>query len=411
MTGTQAHGGMSVNWAGRMARRARELQPSAIREVSRRAQEPGFISFASGSPNPDFFPADAVAAALTAVFADPVRRRMALQYGFTEGLPPLRELVAARVGGTAEGVQITSGSQQALSLVAALLLEPGDAVIVTEPTYLGALQAFSLYQPHYLSVPMHGAALDKAALERAFAEGAKFMYAMPDFGNPTGTSLPDAQRARILELSARYGVPVLEDQAYDQLRLSGEARPTLFSQAPERVIHAGTFSKSLAPGLRVGWLAADPAVTARLTLLKQASDLHVSPLTQLLVLEVLRTEAPGRGAALRDGYRGQRDTMLAALERHMPPRTSWTRPEGGMFIWMTLPDSLAAETLLRVAMDEEKVLFVPGAPFFTDGSGQDTLRLSFSLVPPKQIEAGIERLGRAIRRCLQTNDINHEDRA
>lgn len=395
---------MTLSWQAKLAQRARALKPSAIREVSQYAREPGVISFASGSPNPAFFPQEAVQQALAALIADPTLRETALQYGPSEGYPPLRQLIAGRMGCAPECILITNGSQQGLSLIASLLIEPGDRVIVTEPTYLGALQAFSLGEPAYEGVPIDGDRLDTAALERAFACGAKFMYVMPDFGNPTGMVLPEAQRRRILALAREHGVPVVEDQAYDQLRLSGSALPTLFSIDPGCVIHAGTFSKSLAPGLRVGWLAAAPEVIGTLVLLKQASDLHVAMLNQMLVHRVVSTQPAAQRDALRTGYRLQRDAMLAGLERHMPPGATWTRPEGGMFVWLTLPGGLDAQTLLRAAMLEEKVLFVPGAPFFTDGSGRDTVRLSFSLAPPDQIGAGIERLGRAIRRCLQTND-------
>ncbi len=399
----------SIDWQTKLARRARRLKPSAIRAVSQFANEPGVISFASGSPNPDFFPQASVRDAVTEIMSDPARREVALQYGPSEGYPPLRALIAERMGCGPECVLVTNGSQQGLSLIAALLLEPGDRVIITEPTYLGALQAFSLGEPEYVSVSMRGDGLDLAALERAFASGAKFMYVMPDFGNPTGMVLPVEQRRLILDLARRHGVPVVEDQAYAQLRFSGERRPTLFEWDRACVIYAGTFSKSLAPGLRVGWLAAPPELMTKLVSLKQASDLHVANLTQTLVYEVVRAAPPEQAEALRAGYRAQRDAMLTALDRHMPPGATWTRPEGGMFIWLTLPDGLDAQVLLRAAMAREKVLFVPGAPFFTDGSGLDTVRLSFSLVPPDQIETGIERLGRAVRRCLQDRNLTREE--
>lgn len=395
---------MTLSWQAKLAKRARALKPSAIREVSRYAAEPGVISFASGSPNPAFFPHEAVQRALAALVADPALRGTALQYGPSEGYSPLRQLIADSMGCAPECILITNGSQQGLSLVGSLLIEPGDQVIVTEPTYLGALQAFSLGEPAYAGVPIDGGGLDTAALDRAFACGAKFMYVMPDFGNPTGMVLPEVQRRRILALAREHSVPVVEDQAYDQLRLSGSALPTLFSMDPGCVIYAGTFSKSLAPGLRVGWLAAAPEVIETLVLLKQASDLHVAMLNQMLVHQVVSAQPAAQRDVLKTGYRLQRDAMLAGLERHMPPGTIWTRPEGGMFVWLTLPDGLDAQVLLRAAMQDEKVLFVPGAPFFTNGSGRETMRLSFSLALPDQIEAGIERLGRAIRRCLQTNE-------
>jgi len=393
---------MPVDWTASLARRVRALKPSAIREVSRYAQEPGYISFASGSPNPLLFPQEAVQQALTRIMAVAALREQALQYGASDGYAPLRQWIADHLGQPSGTILITNGSQQGLELLGTLLIEPGDRVIVTEPTYLGALQAFNLSEPSYVGVHAGADGLDQEALERAFAGGAKFMYVMPDFGNPSGVTLPEAQRHRIISLSRQYGIPIVEDQAYEQLRLSGPVQPTLLSLAPDCVICAGTFSKSLAPGLRVGWLAAPAEVIATLVLVKQASDLHVSVLNQMLVHEVLRTLPKHHADALRDSYRAQRDAMLDSLERHMPPGTRWNRPDGGMFVWLTLPNGLDAHEVLRSAM-QEKVLFVPGAPFFTDGSGTGTVRLSFSLVPPDRIEAGIERLGHAVRRCF------HED--
>ena len=391
---------MPVDWTASLARRACALRPSAIREVSRYAQEPGYISFASGSPNPVLFPHDAVQQAMAQVMSDAALREQTLQYGASEGYLPLRQLIAERLGRQADNILITNGSQQGLEFLGTLLVEPGDRIIVTEPTYLGALQAFNLSEPNYVGVHVGADGLDMGALDRAFAGGAKFMYVMPDFGNPSGMTLPEAQRRCILSLSRQYGIPVVEDQAYEQLRLSGPVLPTLLSLDPESVIYAGTFSKSLAPGLRVGWLAAPAEVIVKLVSIKQASDLHVGVLNQVLVHAVLRILPEHHADTLRAGYRAQRDTMLDSLTRHMPPGTRWNRPDGGMFVWLTLPGSLDAREVLRTAMQVEKVLFVPGAPFFTDGSGTDTVRLSFSLLSSDRIEAGIERLGCAIRRCL-----------
>ena len=327
-------------WQAALAGRARAIKPSAIREISRHARDPAVISFASGSPNPAFFPQESVRQALANIFADPAQSEIALQYGASEGYPPLRALIAERLGCTPDGVLITNGSQQGLSLIGALFIEPGDRVIVTEPTYLGALQAFGLNEPAYVGVPATERGLDGPALERAFAGGAKFMYVMPDFGNPTGLVLPLEQRRRILALARAHGVPIVEDQAYAQLRLSGEALPSLFALDQRCVIQAGTFSKSLSPGLRVGWLAGSPDIIRTLLPLKQASDLHVANLNQMVVHEVVSTAPSSQQDAMRTGYRAQRDAMIAALERHMPAGTRWTHPNGGMFIWLTLPDGL-----------------------------------------------------------------------
>ncbi len=371
------------------------------------------ISFAGGSPNPALFPYDAVARAMADVMADLSLRTQALQYGASEGYGPLRTFIVQYLAGRGgaiglENVLITSGSQQALALVGALYLNPGDRVVVTNPTYLGALQAFSLSEPNYVGVPVDANGIDLGALEQAFAGGAKFFYVMPDFGNPSGLTLPLHQRHKILELARVYQVPVIEDQAYDQLRLSGEplpsllalSRPPINDTAEPGIIYAGTFSKSLAPGLRVGWIVAPRAVVTKLVSIKQAFDLHTPTLNQILVHRVVGSLLASHGETLRASYRAQRDAMLRALTQYMPGGTRWNEPEGGMFVWLTLPDGLNAAELQLRAAQEERVLFVPGAPFFTDGSGADTARLSFSLSTPEDIDRGVQRLARATGRAL-----------
>lgn len=371
------------------------------------------ISFAGGSPNPALFPYDAVARAVAEIMADPGLGGQALQYGASEGYRPLRGFIVRHLAdrGAAidiENVLIVNGSQQALEFVAKLYIEPNDRVIVSNPTYLGALQAFSLFEPRIVGVPANDAGIDLEALERAFARGAKFFYLMPDFGNPTGATLPLHDREAILALSRKYGIPVVEDQAYDQLRMSGEPLPSMLALAQPRsgqaaepgVIYAGTFSKSLAPGLRVGWIVAPREVVGKLAAIKQASDLHSATLNQMIVHRVATTLPATYGDRLRAVYRTQRDAMLTALATHMPAGTAWNQPEGGMFVWLTLPGGLDAAELQRRAASEERVLFVPGAPFFTDGTGSSTARLSFSLTTPDDIDTGVQRLARATVRAL-----------
>ena len=371
------------------------------------------ISFAAGAPNPQVFPHEAITAYIAKLFADPALRTQALQYGTSEGYPPLRAFIAGLIGDAdapvdAEDILITSGSQQALELTAKVLVDKGDRVITTSPTYVGALQAFNLFEPTLVGVPLDGDRIDLERLEAEFAKGAeggkraKFFYVMPDHGNPNGSSIALDQRRPIVDLARRYAIPIVEDQAYDQLQLTGETLPTLLRIDRETgagdpiVIYLGTFSKSLTPGFRVGWIAAPPAVRAKLVPLKQASDLNSSTLSQMVVDGVAREVLESHAPVLQAFYRRQRDAMVEALDRHMPPSVTATRPNGGMFVWLTLPDGMSADDLLKAAFADEKVIFVPGASFHPDGGGTNTLRLSFSMPDPAKIDEGIQRLARAI---------------
>lgn len=398
-----------TDWSSRLAKRGLRLKPSAIRQTAKFAAEPGVISFASGSPNPGLFPYEVMARVTAEIMADPARRAQALQYGGSEGYLPLRELIVEHLGEAGartavDNVVITNGSQQGLEFVAKLLIDPGDRIVVTNPTYLGALQAFDLFEPVYAGVPLDQSGIDLDALEREFRAGAKFMYLMPDFGNPSGVTLPLEQRLAILDLSRRHGVPILEDQAYEQLRFTDERLPSMLALDAERgdegtVIYAGTFSKTLVPGLRVGWLVAPRPLAEKLVFIKQASDLQTGSLNQMIVHGVARAIFDEQVPMLRDAYRSRKDAVLRALRRHMPQSVTWNEPEGGMFVWLTLPPPLDA-TEVQARAVEEKVVFVPGAPFFADGSGKDTLRLSFSSVAEEAIGEGVERLSRAIRTSL-----------
>ncbi len=375
--------------------------------MARHVGEPGVISFAAGSPNPALFPTEAISEALREIFADERLSAQALQYGPSEGFRPLRELISdllacppARL--FADQIVITSGSQQALDFVGKLFIDTDDRIICTSPTYSGALQAFGLYLPQVAGVPVTNGRLDLDALEGEFRAGAKFFYLMPDHGNPHGTCLPLDQRRAVLGLARRYRIPVVEDQAYDQLQLAGEALPTLLAldhaeaASDPIVLYLGTFSKSLAPGFRVGWIAAPPALIPKLTAIKQASDLNSGSLDQMVVHAVARRVLGPHCDQLRAFYRGRRDTMLAALSATMPEAVSWTEPSGGLFVWLQLPAGMSAEDLLKRAFAEEKLIFVPGAAFHVGPGGGGTLRLSYSLVSETEITEGIGRLAQTI---------------
>jgi DNA-binding transcriptional MocR family regulator len=393
----------------RYAGRASRMRASEIREFLKLIDRPGIISFAGGIPDPALFPKDAFAAAYARVLADPVLGRQSLQYSVSEGYLPLRSWIAERMGkrGVACGpdnILITSGSQQALDFLGKLLLSPNDTALVTAPTYLGALQAFNAYEPHYDVIePEAGNMTPGAYAQAADRAGgtAKLAYVVPDFANPTGQTMSLPARERLLALAGDLDIPVLEDAAYTELRYQGAALPALAALdcaasggiERSRVIHIGTFSKVIAPALRIGWIVAATPVIRRLVLVKQAADLHSGSLDQIVMAEVAAETYDAQVRIVCDSYRARRDAMLAALARHMTKGVTWSTPEGGMFIWVTLPSNVDAGALVERAVSTANVAFVPGRAFFTDGRGTNTLRLSFTLPPPQDIATGIERLG------------------
>lgn len=383
------------------------MAASEIRELLKLLDRPDIISFAGGIPDPALFPRDAIAAAHARILGDPKRAAVALQYSASEGYRPLRQWIAAHMAGLgvacgADHILITSGSQQALDFIAKLFISPGDAVLVARPTYLGALQAMSAYEPVFGTLPRQADTLAPAAdAGRRPALG----YVMPDFQNPTGLTLTRAERQALLDAAAALDLPLIEDAAYAALRYDGEAPPSLLALDAARaggidaarVLYCGTFSKTVVPGLRLGWVAAPLPVIRRLVLIKQASDLHSASLTQMVMHEVARQVLPQCLAPIRAAYRARRDAMLEALAREMPPRVAWTEPQGGMFIWLALPGGIDAAALLRRAIAEARVAFVPGRAFHHDGSGANTLRLNFSLAEEARIADGIARLGALLR--------------
>lgn len=379
----------------RFAARTERMRPSAIREILKLTQHPDVISLAGGAPSPELFPVREVAEAARRALEE--RGGASLQYGPTEGLESLRAEVAARLpGASPEDVLVVSGSQQALDLVGRILIDPGDAVAVAAPCYMGALRAFDTYRPRYLAVPCDAQGMLPDALEAVLAQRPKLLYVIPDYDNPSGSRMSLERRRALLDTAQRYGVAVLEDAPYRELRFEGEALPTLFELAPEVVLHAGTLSKTMAPGLRVAWLLAPARARSMAVHAKQAADLHTGTFVQqvasaLLADGLLEERLP----RLREHYRGQRDALDAALRRELADAARWRRPPGGMFLWLELQDDLDVEALLREAVGRG-VAFVPGAPFFADGGGEGTLRLSYSLPSRERLAVGAGRLGEAL---------------
>ncbi len=398
---------MYTIWSDRLAPGARQMTSSAIRNMLQVTEQPAIISFAGGLPAPECFPTAALTTAAERVLVE--QPLAALQYGPTEGYRPLRSLVASQMEQLglaipASQVLISSGSQQALDLLGKLFLDPQALVAVEEPTYLGALQAWRPYRPRFVTLPLDDEGLDVAELARRLANGLRprFLYLVSCFQNPTGVTLSPQRRAALIELAAQYRLPIVEDDPYGALHYDG-ARPQPLAAldsarhgALRHVIYLGTFSKVLAPGLRVGWIAAPADLVPKLVQAKQGLDLHTSGLTQAIIMEacqhgLLEQHLP----QLRSTYCTRRDAMLTALAQCMPAGTRWTQPAGGMFIWVTLSAHLNAATLLPAAL-EQQVAFVPGETFYANGGGMRTLRLNFTHATPEQITTGIARLGQTI---------------
>jgi DNA-binding transcriptional MocR family regulator len=401
-----------AGWEPRYAARAERMRASEIRELLKLLEQPGIISFAGGIPDPALFPVAEARAAYAAVLADAAMAGSGLQYSVSEGYLPLRQWIVRHMGdlGVAcaeDNIVVTSGSQQALDFLGRLLLSPGDTSLVTAPTYLGALQAFSAYEPRYDEMrPEDGNRTPQSYAQAAAAAGArvKFAYVVPSYANPTGETLSQVARERLLDLAAELDIPIVEDAAYAALRFEGDAPPPIMaleiarrgSIDNARSIYCGTFSKVLSPGLRVGWIVAPQAMIRRLVLVKQASDLNNSTINQMVMHRLAETAYDAQVERARAHYRRRRDAMLAALETHMPEGVTWTRPGGGLFVWLRLPDGMDGASLLDRAVKEAGVAFVPGAAFFHDDRGRNTLRLSYSLATEAEIAEGIARLAKLI---------------
>ncbi|MBP0607666.1 MULTISPECIES: PLP-dependent aminotransferase family protein [Burkholderia] len=383
-----------------ISERAKRLTSSAIREILKVTEDPSVISFAGGIPAPQTFPVTLMQEAAARILAE--APHAALQYAPTEGYRPLREWIAERHGVHPDCVLITTGSQQGLDLLAKVLIDPGKRVLVENPSYLGALQAFSLFEPEFVPVECDANGIVTDALQRSGIAGARFLYTMPNFQNPTGRRMPEARRRDLMRAMAAENVVVVEDDPYGELSYDGKRLPSLLSIAPEHVVHLGSFSKIVSPGLRVGYAIAPRPLMMKLVQAKQASDLHTSSFTQRIIHDVVQT---GFLAAhvdrIRALYLTQRNVMLDALERHCRSDLDWNVPEGGMFFWARTRHGIDTTELLEAMLapaSGAKVAFVPGAPFFAGVPDVATLRLSFVTVPPARIEEGVAQLARALSR-------------
>ncbi|MEM9582696.1 MAG: PLP-dependent aminotransferase family protein [Pseudomonadota bacterium] len=394
-----------------LASRATRMKASEIRELLKLLDQPDVISFAGGIPDPALFPADAFQQAYADMLT-PQNAARALQYSTSAGYLPLREWIVEEMARidipcSVDNILITSGSQQALDYLGKLFLSANDTALVTWPTYLGALGAFNAYEPVYDRLDPMANRDDASYKDAAAAMGGrvKFAYASVDFANPTGRTLDLTERDALLDQAERLDIAVIEDAAYQALRYEGEAIPPILARDIQRnghidqtrTLYCGSFSKTLTPGLRVGWVCAARPAIERLELIKQGSDLQSPTINQMVMHHVASRIFDTHGAKLREAYREKRDAMLTALERHMPDEIAWTQPQGGMFIWLTLPKTMDGAACLAHAIKTENVAFVPGGAFFADGSGANSLRLNFSLPDLRTIDEGIKRLARALQ--------------
>ena len=394
-----------MNW--KLAQRAEKMNPSVIREILKVTEKPGIISFAGGLPSPQTFPIDAMREASERVLRDD--GKAALQYAASEGYAPLREWVAQDLlkqgmNVSPDQVLITTGSQQGLDLVAKILIDAGSRILVETPTYLGALQAFTPMEPVAVGVNSDDHGVDAADLRAKVGTGAdkaRFVYLLPNFQNPTGRTMTEERRAAVAQVAVETGLPIIEDNPYGDLWFDAPPAPSLSSRHPEGSVYLGSFSKILAPGLRLGYLVAPPALYPKLLQAKQAADLHTPSFNQRVVAEVLKDGFIERHVpTIRALYKQQCEAMLAALDREMVGLgLSWNRPVGGMFLWVQLPKGLKAIPLLAKAVDKG-VAFVPGSAFYAGDANESTLRLSFVTATVDQINTGMKALAAAIRESL-----------
>ena len=392
-----------MNWT--QARRAEKMNPSVIREILKVTEKPGIISFAGGLPSPKTFPIDAFAAACAKVLS--TDGEGALQYAASEGYGPLRAWVAASLPWNvdADQVLITTGSQQALDLIAKILIDKDSRVLVETPTYLGALQAFTPMEPQFVSVATDAEGIDLQDLS-AKAAGARFLYVLPNFQNPTGNSMSEARRAALSTAAAQLNLPIIEDNPYGDLWFEAPPPLPLTARNPDGCIYMGSFSKTLAPGLRLGFLVAPKALYPKLLQAKQAADLHTPSFNQRMVFEVLKDGFLDQHVpTIRALYKAQRDAMLAALQANLAGTgVEWNTPQGGMFLWLKLPLGMNAVDLLPMAV-ERNVAYVPGAPFYSGTPQRNTLRLSFVTASVEQINTGIAALAQVFKAHMSVQKV------
>jgi len=395
---------VSLNWT--VSVRAREMKASAIREILKITERPDVISFAGGLPAPELFPIQALKKACAKVLD--TYGPKSLQYSLTMGVLPLREVLAERLSKkglpvTLDNLFITGGSQQGLDLIAKVFLNEGDALLCENPTYLGAIQAFNVMRPKYVTVEMdQDGMIVEQAEEKIKEHNPRFIYVVADFQNPSGITLSLERRKQLVKLAEKYQIPIVDDNPYGELRYVGKNVPSLQSLGKDLVIELGTFSKIVSPGLRIGWGIVSTKITTMFERLKQGADLHTNTFAQYVLYEYIKEGNLDRHIQeIKAAYSERRDVMIKALKEHFPENVKWVEPEGGLFLWVELPEGVSATTLLPDAV-EQKVAYVPGKPFYPYEDKDNTLRLNFSNASPEMIREGIKRLGKVFKENVKT---------
>ncbi len=394
-----------VKWENHLAQRTSGMRSSAIRELLKITQQPDIISFGGGLPAPELFPVREIEEACSYLLRHEAGR--ALQYSTTEGHPPLREHLAETMSKYGihygpDNILVTTGSQQALDLIGKVFIDPGSSVLTGRPTYLGAIQAWRAYQAEFVTVPLDDNGMRVDLIEDIVKhQPVRYVYVLPNFHNPAGTTLEEERRHHLVELARQYDLVIIEDDPYGALRYEGEDIVPITALAPERTIYLGTFSKTLTPGLRIGWMVGPTPIINRMIQAKQGADLHTSTFDQMIANDIAqRGILKAHVRKLRRIYGERRDIMLDGLAEFWPDGCSWTHPQGGLFLWARAPESINSLDLLQVAL-ERKVAFVPGVNFYPDASGgHNAMRLNFSNARPDMIVEGTQRLGLALKEVL-----------
>ena len=385
------------------AERMKSVHKSFIREILKVTEDSSIISFAGGLPNPKSFPVKEIKKAVSKVLSE--NGEEALQYSTTEGYRPLREYIAKRYSKDglkvdADEILITNGSQQGIDLIGKVFLNKGDKVLVESPTYLAAIQSFGLYEPQFESVPLLEDGVDTAALEETLSkQKIKLFYSVTNFQNPTGITYSKQKRQEVANILNNHDTIFIEDNPYGEIRFLGEDIPPVNAYLENSILF-GSFSKVVSPGMRLGWIVANEEIMEKIIIAKQASDLHSNYFTQRVVYQYLIDNKIDKHIEkIKEMYRNQRNLMVSMIEKYFPENVEYTKPEGGMFLWVTLPEGLSSMDLFELAINEN-VAFVPGQAFYVDGRGNNSLRLNFSNSNEKQIEEGIKRLGNAINELM-----------
>ena len=390
------------------AERIKDVPKSFIREILKVAANPEIISFAGGLPNPDFFPAQEIEKVCSKLIKE--SGNDIFQYSTTEGYLPLRKYIAARymekygLKVDADEILITNGSQQGLDLLGKVLVNEGENVIIENPGYLGAIQALSVYRPYFIDIKMDEEGIDTKELEKAVnTTPVKLFYSVPNFQNPSGITYTEERRKKVAEILKDKNIVFVEDNPYGELRFMGEDIPPVRKYLPNGIM-LGSFSKIVVPSFRIGWIVAPKDIMDKLITAKQAADLHTNSFSQRVIYEYLATyNIDDHIAKIKKAYGAQREAMVNAIEKYFPKEVKFTKPEGGMFLWATLPEGVSSLQLFELAI-KKNVAFVPGSPFYANGGGENTMRLNYSCTNEEKIEEGIKRLGAAIKEILENKD-------